>query len=93
MGNIERAEIIASGLVQGVGFRYFVRSKAVSLGLKGYTKNLYTGEVLTEVEGEKFLIEDLFNLIKQGNFHSAVKKATIIWKENRNEFKDFEIRY
>ena len=35
-------------------------TKAVGLGLNGYTKNLYSGEVLTVVEEEKDLIEKLF---------------------------------
>ena len=33
--NISRAEIIVSGLVQGVGFRYFVLMKATQLNLFG----------------------------------------------------------
>ena len=37
-----RAEIVVNGLVQGVGYRYFVVREAKKLGLKGYTKNLYT---------------------------------------------------
>ena len=58
MDNLQaRAEIIVNGLVQGVGFRYFVYREALKLNLTGYTKNLYTGEVLTVAEGEKGLVE------------------------------------
>ena len=46
-----RAEIIVNGLVQGVGFRYFVYREARDLELKGFVKNLYTGEVFTAAEG------------------------------------------
>ncbi len=53
MSKLARATIIVNGVVQGVGFRYFVLRNANALGLKGYTKNLFTGEVLTEVEGEE----------------------------------------
>jgi acylphosphatase len=56
MDNMVRAEIIAEGFVQGVGFRYFVYRHAQQLGLNGFTRNLFTGEVETVVEGEKALI-------------------------------------
>ena len=87
-----RAEIIASGLVQGVGFRYYVFRNALALNLNGYVKNLYTGEVLTVVEGEKYLIEDLFLKIKTGPSHAAVKRCIIEWSDCKNEFKEFEIK-
>jgi len=54
-----------NGLVQGVGFRYFVYREAAKLGLKGLTKNLYSGEVLTVVEGEKAMIEDLIKKLRE----------------------------
>jgi acylphosphatase len=89
-----RAEILARGMVQGVGFRYFVLRNALKLGLKGYTKNLYSGdEVLTVVEGEKFAIEDLFNQIKIGPSHSSVEICNITWKEYTGEFKSFEVSF
>jgi acylphosphatase len=89
----KRAEIIVQGFVQGVGFRYFVYRNAKALGLKGYTKNLFTGEVLTVVEGSRAIIEELSNKIKLGSSHSSVRKHNIFWYEFKNEFKDFEIRY
>lgn len=88
-----RAEIIANGLVQGVGFRYFVSRTAEQLKLKGFVKNLYSGEVITIVEGPKVLIDDLFNQIKIGPRSAHVKNAIIKWSENKNEFFDFEVRY
>ncbi len=90
---MERAEIIVKGLVQGVGFRYFVVKHAQSLGLKGYVENLYSGEVLAVVEGEKALIEDLFKQMKIGPMSSSVNSAKINWQEYKNEFKFFEIKH
>ena len=90
----QRAEILARGMVQGVGFRYFVLYNALKLGLKGYTKNLYSGdEVLTVVEGEKFAIEELFKLIRVGPSHSSVESCNIAWKDYKGEFKTFEVRF
>jgi len=87
-----RAEIIINGLVQGVGFRYFIYRNAVNLGLKGYTQNLFTGEVLTVVEGNRSLVEELFRKIITGPSHASVRKHQIYWKEPLNEFDNFEIR-
>ncbi len=88
----KRAEILVSGLVQGVGFRYFVFREAEKLGLKGFVKNLYTGEVLTVVEGGRYLIEELYNKIKVGPAHASVKNFHIEWDNSKNEFTHFEIR-
>lgn len=91
--NFVKAEIIVSGLVQGIGFRYFVYSKAQSLGLKGYTKNLFSGEVFTVVEGERYLVEELIDYIKIGPSRSHVKSHSVNWFEYKNEFTTFEIKH
>jgi acylphosphatase len=87
-----RAEIIVNGLVQGVGFRYFVYREAVNLGLHGLTKNLYTGEVLTVAEGERALLEELIKKIRVGPSHASVKNCKVEWQEFLSEFNNFEIQ-
>ena len=88
-----RAEIVVNGLVQGVGYRYFVIREAKSLGLKGFTKNLYTGEVLTVVEGEKALIEEMIKKLSVGPSHASVKNCKVDWQEPQNEFTEFEVKF
>jgi acylphosphatase len=88
-----RAEIVVNGLVQGVGYRYFVIREAKTLGLKGFTKNLYTGEVLTVVEGEKALVEEMIKKLRVGPSHASVKTCKVDWQEPKNEFTDFEVRF
>ena len=90
--DLKRAEIIANGLVQGIGFRYIVYRNAIEIGLNGYVQNLGSGEVLTVVEGQIALIEDLFEKIKIGPSHAYVKNCNILWDEVKNEFNNFEIR-
>jgi len=87
-----RAEILVNGLVQGVGFRYFVYREALKLGLVGFTKNLFTEEVLTIAEGEKSQVEELYKKIKIGPSHASVKNCKVDWLEPKNEFDSFEIR-
>jgi len=88
-----RAEIIVTGLVQGVGYRYFVLRKAIELKLNGFTKNQYDGTVLTVVEGEKYLIESFYNELKIGPMHADVRGSNIKWSESNNEFSKFEVRH
>ena len=90
--NRVRANIVSSGLVQGVGFRYFVIRKANELDLNGYVKNQMDGTVLTVVEGEKGKIEQLFNQLKVGPMHSNVKDCKIGWSSFVGEFSNFEVR-
>lgn len=93
MANLKRAKIVVNGLVQGVGFRYFVIRQAQKLGLTGYTKNLFSGEVLTEVEGDEGLIYELVKELKVGPSHAHVKSCAVEWSEYQGEFNSFDIRY
>jgi acylphosphatase len=88
-----RAEVVVNGLVQGVGFRYFVMREAKKLGLNGYVKNLYTGEVLTVVEGEKAMVEEMIHRLRTGPIHASVKNCKVDWQETNNEFTDFEVKF
>lgn len=93
MNEQKRAKIIVNGLVQGVGYRYFVMRHADRLDLKGYTQNLFTGEVLTEVEGDESLINELIKNLKVGPIKSHVTNCFVEWSESKNEFSRFEVRF
>jgi acylphosphatase len=93
MNNQKRAKIIVNGLVQGVGFRYFVMRHADNLNLNGYTQNLFTGEVLTEVEGDESLINEFIRNLKIGPVKAHVTNCFVEWSESKNEFSRFEVRY
>lgn len=56
-------KIYAVGIVQGVGFRPYVKMLADSLGVAGYVKNMGGGEVEIFVEGERAaqFVEALWN--------------------------------
>jgi len=88
-----RAEITVNGLVQGIGFRYYILRQAQNLGLTGYVKNLFTGEVYTIAEGERGIIEELIKLIKAGPSHAHVKNCRVDWSDSKEEYTTFEIRF
>ena len=69
--------IIASGRVQGVGFRFFCQLNAASLNLTGFAKNLDNGDVEIEVQGEKEKIDLFISKIKEGNRFVRVSNLDI----------------
>jgi|UniRef100_A0A7C6EBD9 acylphosphatase len=88
-----RAEILVSGLVQGVFFRDFTRQNARKLGLFGWVKNLADGRVYVVVEGEKEKIIQLMEKLKQGPPQASVEAVQVDWQKFIGEFNDFEIRW
>ena len=86
------ANIIVRGMVQGVGFRYFVYGRAVKLGLNGFAKNLYNGDVEIEITGERALIEELINEVKIGPRSAQVTDVKIKWIKPDQYYNNFEIR-
>lgn len=85
------ARIIVHGLVQGVGFRYFVFRKAAPLGLTGFVRNLVSGEVEIEAEGERALIEELIREVRIGPRSAHVKHLSVEWRTVHHQFKEFTI--
>jgi acylphosphatase len=86
-----RAHIIVSGLVQGVGYRYFVQRYAAKLGLAGYARNLVTGEVEVETQGERGMIEELIKQLKIGPRAASVDRVAVDWLEVDPQMKDFYV--
>lgn len=85
--------ILASGVVQGVGFRFFLDRKAREYGLCGWVRNLPRGEVEIEVEGEKGMIEDFIKEIKIGPRMASVAGIVVRWNESLKDYKDFRIKF
>ena len=54
-----------TGMVQGVGFRYYARAAAQHLGLTGWVKNLTDGRVEAELQGQAKLVDSFVERISQ----------------------------
>ncbi len=87
-------EARVSGVVQGVGFRYFVQRQAAALGLSGYAKNLPNGDVEVVATGEKALLNQLLNDLRTGPSLSSVDSVEVKWTEKPEPgFREFTIKY
>jgi acylphosphatase len=61
-----------TGVVQGVGFRWFVREKARRLGLSGWVRNLADGSVEVVASGEQGQVDLLLGELQKGPPGAAV---------------------
>ena len=86
------AFIRVQGMVQGVGFRYFVYRVATRLGLSGYVQNAYDGGVEIEAEGERSLIEELIKDVRIGPRAAHVTNVSVEWKKPQGHYQNFDIR-
>ena len=66
-----------TGQVQGVGFRYFVRSLAQQNGLSGYVHNLADGRVEFLLQGEPSVVEQVIALIRIGPRYAQVDAVSL----------------
>lgn len=60
-----RMNAFVRGQVQGVGFRWWVRSRALELGLAGHAANLSDGRVEVVAEGERAACLRLLGLLRE----------------------------
>lgn len=81
------------GRVQGVGFRWFTRAKALEIGgLVGFALNLADGRVQVVAEGNREGCERLLDWLENGDTPGAVDGVTEIWDTPRGIYDAFAIR-
>lgn len=84
-----RLHVWVSGDVQGVGYRSFIKEKALELGITGWVKNLPDGRVEAAFQGENEQIQKMIVFCKSGpneGTHSLAQQE----EKPKNE-KDFWI--
>jgi acylphosphatase len=62
-------------MVQGVGFRYFVRDKAMALGLTGWVRNIDDGRVEVYAAGPAHQLSDLAAALHLGPRMAEVRSV------------------
>lgn len=87
------AEILVSGIVQGVGFRHYCTKVAKELLLNGWVTNDKVGTVSIFVEGTREIIEQLIEKLKLGPSGANVNEVQTTWLEYTDSCKRFEIKF
>ncbi len=84
-------QVFYSGHVQGVGFRYTVKSIAPGYEVTGCIKNLPDGRVELVAEGSRDELEAFQQAILDSGLGRLIRNTRIDWSEARNEFRGFSI--
>ncbi len=88
---MEEINVKVKGIVQGVGFRCFVKGEAKKLGLKGRAKNLSDGSVEVIVQGEHDQLTSLIEYVSVGPSSAEVSDIEVFWTTPGALAKDFNI--
>ena len=89
---MKTVKAIASGKVQGVGFRMYTQQKAQQLGLKGYVRNLSNGNVEIVAIGETTAVDALLKWAESGSPSAVVDSLQVSAIDTNEQFADFAIR-
>jgi acylphosphatase len=87
----KRMQVFYSGSVQGVGFRYTVKSVATGYEVAGTVGNLADGRVELVVEGAKEELEAFRQAIRESGLEHFIRDEEIHWDDASGEFRGFEI--
>jgi len=85
-----KRHLIATGRVQGVGFRQFVAATARELGITGWVRNRADGSVEAVVAGTPEAVEIMIERTRRGPALAAVTELKV--GDAQGSFERFEVR-
>jgi len=83
---------IISGQVQGVGFRYFTKIHAQTLGICGLVRNMNDGSVEVTAVGNDTIINKFLAMLQKGSRYSNIIGIMKNEIEIDRIYNSFEIR-
>jgi acylphosphatase len=89
----ERVTNLYSGRVQGVGFRYAVRSLTAGYEVTGFVRNLPDGRVELVAESAKEELDAFLQAVRESEVGRFIRQEQTVWSEAKNEFRGFEISH
>jgi len=87
-----RAHVRIAGRVQGVGFRYSTFDEARRRGLRGWVRNLDSGDVEAVFEGARPAVESMLRWCTEGPPGAFVRHVNVEWDEPPEGLVAFQIR-
>lgn len=92
-GSMRRLQVLFSGRVQGVGFRFTACRMAASFDVTGFVKNLMNGDVELVAEGREQDLIDFLNEIRGSHLGRHILKERIGWSDATGAYDEFRISY
>jgi acylphosphatase len=86
-----RLHVFYDGRVQGVGFRYTVKSVVQGFEVTGIVRNLRDGRVELIAEGRKEELEAFQQAIRDSGLGRLIARENASWVDATNEFQGFAI--
>ena len=92
---MKRVHFLVKGMVQGVGYRYFVKTQAEALGLSGWVANYPDGSVQGEAQGVPEIIDKFIKKLWNGCQSAVVKEVIVkdVLEVSAAPSSYFEIKY
>jgi acylphosphatase len=91
MLNRRRMHVHYSGRVQGVGFRYTVKTIVTGYEVAGTVRNLSDGRVELVAEGGREELEAFRQAIRESELGHFIEHEDVQWAEASSGFRGFEI--
>lgn len=88
----ERLDATVRGVVQGVGYRWFVVRQAARLGLHGWAANAADGSVRVIAEGPAAALDELLGQLREGPAGARVASVDEHREPPTGKFERFAIR-
>lgn len=89
----KRMQVIFSGRVQGIGFRYTVCRIAETFAVVGYVRNLSKGDVELVAEGAEQELFDFLNGIRGAPIGRYVTHERLRWTPATGKYENFGISF
>ncbi len=83
--------VLYSGRVQGVGFRYTAKTIAAGFEITGTIRNLADGRVELIAEGSHAELEAFRAELHLAGLAGFIRDEQVVWADAKNEFRGFEI--
>jgi len=91
MPDLHHENVLFSGHVQGVGFRYTSLQVAKEFEVSGYVQNLPDGRVQLEVEGRKEEVQGFIKAVEE-RMHGCIRNLERSARTRPAQFSGFVIR-
>ena len=86
-----RLQVVYSGHVQGVGFRYSVKALVRGFEVTGTIRNLLDGRVELQAEGVKDELKAFQQAVRDSEVGGLITREQVSWSGATNEFRGFAI--
>jgi acylphosphatase len=85
------SKIVISGTVQGLFFKNFTKENADKLNLKGFIRDLESGEIEVIAEGDKENLIKLVDILRKGPAYSQIRNIKVEERKWSGDLKEFKV--